>query len=193
MHKCCLHKKITWIFRDFWTSCWADSAWLRWMCVLRFPFWVNAYWQNGHMNGLSPVCFFMCIWRAFFWLKDFLHTRQAKGRSPVWTLRCLTSWLGLLNFFSQTLQTFSLLCEPPCPPASSTSATRSVETSSFTSTPCPVSRWEIRSFSVRKTRSHQGQIYTWNQGVSWRRQLTDFQYYENHVFFWNNIVFWNSQ
>ena len=149
-------KEYTWILSDFWTSCCADSAWLLWMCVFRFPFCVNAYWQKGQTNGLSPVCFFMWIWRAFFWLKDFLQTRQAKGRSPVCTLRCLTSWLGLLNFFSQTLQTFSLLCElwPP----SSTSATRSVETSSFTSTPCPVSRWEMRSFSVRNTRSHQGQI-----------------------------------
>ncbi len=38
--------------------------------------------------------------------------------------------------------------------------TSSPSSSSLTSTPCPVSRWPIRSVSLRNTRSHHGQMYT---------------------------------
>lgn len=72
-------------------SRWCD----RLMCVLRFPFCVNASSQYEHLYGFSPACFFRWTCSAFFWLNALQQISHIKGLSPKnKNIRTCIRWCG---------------------------------------------------------------------------------------------------
>ena len=106
-------------------------CWHFFICALRAPLWVNAFPQNSHLNGFSPVCILswsfmwclnlnclphtlqgnglgmvvlwvsICLFKWLFLIHSFPRISHLNGLSPVWVLQWSLKWLNWRNFFLQ--------------------------------------------------------------------------------------------
>jgi len=68
----------------------------------------NAFPQNLHLNGRSPLCWRRCVRRMDEAVNDFGQCGQAYGRSPVCTRECLFKLLDWEKRLPQVLHTCGL-------------------------------------------------------------------------------------
>ena len=60
------------------------SSW-RHKCILRFPFWLNFFWQMWHVNQVPSLCdFSRCALRWWCCLKQSEQCLHEYGFVPVW-------------------------------------------------------------------------------------------------------------
>ena len=94
---CAYDIRHVWHEKGFYPEC--TLSWL-----LNLLFSPNVFWHLAQENLFTLKCTkFSCVVLWAIWVNVLSHWLQEKGFSSVWSLSWTTSWVLVMNFFSQCL------------------------------------------------------------------------------------------